>query len=248
MNCQPTINSTEGVSPAGDASFAVIVAAGSGRRAGGGLPKQFRTLAGAPVFIHAVRAFLRNDRNTRIIVVVHPDYRELAASALAAEAEQTPISYDIVDGGSTRTESVAAGIAAIPEGEQGLVAVHDGARPLVSCRMIQSGCDAARESGAAVAAIAVTDSLRKLDGGGGSHAVDRSCYVAVQTPQVFRLDVLRKAYALALSDKDAVFTDDASVAEAAGYRVALFDGEHSNIKITTPADFAIAETLLAERQ
>lgn len=248
MNQLTTTDTGKGVSSTGDASFAIIVAAGSGRRAGGGLPKQFREIADAPVFIHSVRAFVRAVPGIEIIVVTHPDYRDLAREALSQEAAKKPFAFRLVDGGATRTESVMAGLATIPAEADGIVFVHDGARPSLTKKMIVDGREVAEVNGAAIPVVPVTDSLRFLDDRGESRTVDRSCYRAVQTPQVFELSLLRKAYSRAVDADSDRFTDDASVVEAAGYKISLFDGHPDNIKITTPSDFIIAEMLLRNRQ
>ena len=123
--------------------------------------------------------------------------------------------------------------------------MHDGVRPLLSVDMIRRGVECARESGAAVPVIAVVDSIREVDSE-GSHVVDRSRLRAVQTPQVFRADLLKRAYAVigARLDDRSKATDDASVVEMAGYKVALYDGEPQNLKLTTPTDLSVAEIIL----
>lgn len=225
-------------------TYAVIVAAGSGRRAGGGLPKQFHLLAGQMAFLYAVRAFLQADSATHIIVVVHPDYRELAAEGLSRLCGEMSFSYDVVDGGATRWQSVKNGLAVIPDDAAALVAVHDGARPLVTAEMIAEGWKCGMETGACVAAVPVTDSLRVFDGDGSSRAVDRSRYMAVQTPQVFEAGLLKAAYSKPCRD---TFTDDASVVEAYGHAISTYPGDVDNLKITTPSDFDTAELLLNRR-
>ena len=224
--------------------FAVIVAGGSGLRAGGGLPKQFHLLGGKQVMVHAVEAFLDADPDTRIVIVTHPDYRPMAEEGMTELASRRPCRYEIVDGGSTRAESVRNGLRLVPDDEETLVAVHDAARPLATPALVERGWESARRDGAAVCCVPVTDSLRETTGDGGSMAVDRSRFLAVQTPQVFRASLLKKAYSQPLLP---VFTDDASVVEASGGRVAVFDGEPYNIKITSPFDFEIAETILRRR-
>ena len=224
--------------------YAVIVAAGSGRRAGGGLPKQFHLLAGQMVFLYAVRVFLQANSDTHIIVVVHPDYRELAAEGLSRLCEEIRFSYDVVNGGATRWQSVRNGLEVIPDDADALVAVHDGARPLATAAMIAEGWKCGAETGACVAAVPVTDSLRVIGCDGSSQAVDRSRYMAVQTPQVFDARLLKSAYSEPCRD---TFTDDASVVEAYGHAISIFPGDVDNIKITTPSDFGTAEMLLNRR-
>lgn len=227
--------------------YAIIVAAGSGRRAGSPLPKQFHTLGGRTVFMHSVIRFLDDAPEVTVIVVCHPDFIQLVEKEMdglgAAE-------WLVIPGGNSRPESVRNGLNAIRTrlgtGKSALIAVHDAARPLVPALTIREGWSAAEEFLAAVPAIPVTDSLRQLtDGDGRSEAVDRSRFVAVQTPQVFRADILLRAYDRPKGDFS-FFTDDASLVEASGVPVTLYPGSPENIKITHPHDFAIAEAILRE--
>ena len=221
--------------------YAIIVAAGSGRRAGSPLPKQFHTLGGRTVFMHSVIRFLDDAPEVTVIVVCHPDFIQLVEKEMdglgAAE-------WLVVPGGNSRPESVRNGINAIRTrlgtGKSALIAVH-----LVSALMIREGWHAAEEYLAAVPALPVTDSLRQLSEDGRSEALDRSRFVAVQTPQVFRADILLRAYDRPKGDLS-LFTDDASLVEASGVPVALYPGSPENIKITHPRDFAIAEAILHE--
>lgn len=222
--------------------YAIIVAGGEGTRLGGGLPKQFRPLNGKPLLWWAMKAFHDEDHDTRIILVVNPkhlsDWKKLCL-------EMNPddfIDHEICPGGASRTESVKNGLRLIPDSEESLVAIHDAARPLVFPLMIARGWKAAFATGGAVPAIPVTDSLRHLEADGGSKAADRSAFVAVQTPQVFKSRLLKDAY---LANPDAVFSDDAAAFEAAGHKVALFDGSPRNIKVTNPGDIEIAALLLS---
>lgn len=217
--------------------IAIIVAGGSGLRAGGGLPKQFHDLCGTPVFVRAAQAFISVNPATKIILVTHPDYVDLAREGLS----RLNADWQIVTGGRNRWESVSRGLAAI-DCDDALVAVHDAARPLVTERMIADGWDTARRHDTAVPCVPVTDSLRCRTPE-GSESVDRSRYMAVQTPQVFDLRLLREAYARPFRD---TFTDDASVVEDFGHDITIYDGDATNIKITRPVDFAIAEVILSE--
>lgn len=222
---------------------AIIVAGGSGRRAGAGVPKQFRLLAGRPVLMHGIDT-LHLSGAWRMVVVLHPDYLTEWSDRLA----QLPYKVTAVAGGASRAESVLNAMREIER--QGyepdeLIAIHDGARPLLPLDVAEAGWEAAREHGAAIPAIPATDSLRLMHPDGRSEAVDRSLYRCVQTPQVFRADLLMKAY----SRPDlSGFTDDASVVEADGIPVAIFAGDPHNMKITNPGDLEMAETLLRMRQ
>lgn len=223
---------------------AIIPAGGEGRRAGGNLPKQFVGLLGIPMLWRSVEAFHREDAETQITVVVHPgffDDFDILRSELPAELKDIPLR--VVAGGRTRGESVKNGLMGIDANRDTIIAVHDAARPLVTPELIRRGWECAALNGAAVPVVAVTDSLRELREE-GSEAVDRSRFVAVQTPQVFRGDILVRAYEL---DERPEFTDDASRVEAIGEKIMLYPGEAENFKVTNPSDFALAETLLRRR-
>lgn len=218
---------------------AIIVAGGSGRRAGAGVPKQFRLLAGQFVLLYSLETLHRSGAS-RLVVVLHPDYLKEWSTRLAG----LPYPITAVAGGGTRTESVLNALREIER--QGydpdeLIAIHDGARPLLPVEVAEAGWEAAREHDAAIPTVPSTDSLRLMHSDGTSEAVNRSVYRCVQTPQVFKADLLMKAYSRA--DLDG-FTDDASVVEAAGIPVEIFDGHPHNIKITNPGDLEIAEVLL----
>lgn len=224
--------------------YAVIVAGGEGNRAGGVIPKQFQLICGIPMLWWSVRAFYLEDSETEIIIVMHPgffDEWDLIYNNLPEEDKI--ISPKIVCGGRTRAESVKNGLMSVEYTEDSYVAVHDAARPLVTVNLIRRGWEKALESRAAIPAIPETDTLRKLDGV-GSVMVPRKDYVRVQTPQMFKSCLLKEAYSkVPLDDK----TDDASVIEAFGENVDLFEGDSTNIKVTNPEDFKIAEVLMQTR-
>ncbi len=220
--------------------YAVIVAGGEGNRAGGSVPKQFRLIGGVPMLWWSVRAFHKEDPSTEIIIVMHPgyfDYWDILHSELP-EADRL-ISTKIVCGGRSRTESVANGLNSVVLSEDTYVAVHDAARPLVSVEMISRGWAAAERDEAAIPVIPETDSLRRLTED-GSVAVARRDFVRVQTPQVFECRLLKEAYSQPFADE---MTDDASVVEAFGAKIALYEGDSHNIKVTNPEDFRIVEVL-----
>lgn len=216
----------------------VIVAGGKGLRMGKEIPKQFLPVGGRPVLMHTLEAFHRSDAAMGIVLVL-PEAHRAYWEELCRRYDFT-LPHRVVTGGATRFHSVANGLQSVPT-EVRLIAVHDGVRPFVSARLISSLFAAAESHGAAVPAIPVVDSLRRVDGCGGSVGVPRSEYRSVQTPQVFRSDLLRRAYNTPYRE---AFTDDALVVEAAGSVVALVEGEVDNIKITTPRDLAVAEILL----
>lgn len=221
--------------------YAVIVAGGEGNRAGGSIPKQFQLLKGVPMLWWSVRAFHEEDPDTNIILVLHPgfldDWDILFSELPAADRE---IAVHISCGGRSRLESVRNGLMSVPDGEEALVAVHDAARPLVTPSLIARGWEAAEKYKAAVPVTPMTDSIRRVDGN-SSEAVPRKDYVKVQTPQVFDAALLKAAYDEPLTPD---MTDDASVAEATGSSIFLFEGSPYNLKVTDPLDLVIATTLL----
>lgn len=221
--------------------YAVIVAGGEGNRAGGSIPKQFQLLKGVPMLWWSVRAFHEEDPDTKIILVLHPgfldDWDILFSELPAADRE---IAVHISCGGKSRLESVRNGLMSVPDGEETLVAVHDAARPLVTPSLIARGWKAAEKYKAAVPVTTMTDSIRRVDGN-SSEAVPRKDYVKVQTPQVFDATLLKAAYDKTLTPD---MTDDASVAEAAGSSIFLFEGSPYNLKVTDPLDLVVATTLL----
>ncbi len=203
----------------------IIVAAGTGSRFGGKVPKQFCLMAGRPLLMHTIDAMRRALPGAKITVV-------LASSMMVYWKEL----------GASRWESVRNAVMLdSPYGENEIILVHDGARPLVDKRMVEMLVDSARLVGAVIPVVAVTNSLRHLDGKGLSHAIDRSEYVAVQTPQAFDAGLLCQAYGQPFSPS---FTDDASVVEALGHNITLVEGSTDNIKITNPGDIETAELLM----
>ncbi|MBD5203976.1 MAG: 2-C-methyl-D-erythritol 4-phosphate cytidylyltransferase [Bacteroidales bacterium] len=232
-------------------NYVLILASGTGSRAGGSIPKQFRHIAGRPLFYWSVRAFAAVE-DVRIIAVVHPDYISLWREYWEALPASEYIEHRVVAGGASRIESVKCGLSVIPfvEGGETMVAVHDAARPMVTPEMIKTGfLSCSQYVSVAVPAVAMSDSLRRIKGEdlseGASIAVDRSAFVAVQTPQIAPLRWLRDAYT---REMQPWFTDDASILEAAGYNVRLYAGEAENFKVTTPGDFLIADSLLTFRE
>ncbi len=213
----------------------IVVAAGSGSRYGSSLPKQFCLLEGRPVLMHTLDALRSACPEARIIVVLSPS---MTAYWRGLCSEYGFASPEICPGGDTRWHSVRNAVGMCSA--NGIILVHDGARPLVDGLTVHRVIGCVRATGAAIPAVAVTDSLRMYDGD-GSHAVDRSRYCAVQTPQGFDAALLKDAYGRPYSS---AFTDDASVVEAAGHTISLVDGAPSNIKITNPGDIDIAALLM----
>ena len=218
----------------------LIVAGGRGTRMGGPQPKQFLELAGRPVLMHTLEAFDRWDASARLIVVLPED--QIDTWKRLCEAHVFGRIHRVVAGGETRFHSVQNGLGAVAS--DGLIAVHDGVRPLVAPSVIAACFAAAADGGAAVPVVPVVESVREVDADGGSRPVDRTRLRVVQTPQVFRADVLRAAYCLPYDPR---FTDDASVVEASGVAVRLVPGNRENIKLTTPMDLLLAEQLMRQK-
>ena len=220
-------------------TFALILAGGKGLRMGAELPKQFLPLEGKPMLMRTLEAFHLADSST-VLILVLPISHQAYWKQLCADYHFT-LKHQIANGGETRFESVANGLKLVED--QGVIAVHDGVRPLVSPNLIAQCYHSAREKGSVVPVFAVVESLRRLDDS-GSIAVDRSRYVSVQTPQTFRSEILLEAYQ---QENQTLFTDDASVVEAAGFKIFLLEGEQTNIKITTPVDLLLAEQILIKK-
>jgi len=216
--------------------YAIIVAGGKGSRMGVDLPKQFLPVGGKPVLMHTLDVFYHYNSDIRLILVLPKD-QQTYWSRLCGE-NHFFVPHLVVNGGQTRFHSVKNGLACIKE--PGLVAVHDGVRPFVSLQVIDRCYRLAEETHAVVPVIDVVDSLREIDGD-GSKAVAREKYRAVQTPQVFESELLKKAYE---QPYQPAFTDDASVVEALGFPICLAEGNRENIKITTPFDMKIAQVLV----
>lgn len=217
----------------------VIVAGGSGKRLGGTIPKQFMVVGGTPILARAINTFAEALPAAEIVVVLPEGYVEFWKN-LAARFEVAH--HRCVVGGSERFHSVKSGITALRE-DTGIIAIHDAARALTTKKLIIRAVQTAAECGSAIPAIAPVDSFRVVTDA-ESHPIDRSTLRAIQTPQIFHAELLRKAYE---TDYISAFTDDASVVEFAGHKVTLCEGERSNIKITTAEDIAIAEAYLAEK-
>lgn len=219
--------------------YAIIVAGGSGSRMGSGIPKQFRSLCGRPMLWWSLKAFYEESPETEIIIVLPSDFVSLWEDFFSTLPVQERFPHKITTGGETRTESVRNGLRLVSE-EESLIAIHDGARPMINESIIAEGWKTAYEKKAAVPVVPVVDSLRKIDGK-SSHCVDRSEYVAVQTPQVFQGKLLLEAYREA---GDKTFSDDAAVVENSGMTVSLFPGNPENMKVTNRKDLEIASVLL----
>ncbi len=218
--------------------FAIIVAGGSGSRMGAAVPKQFLELSGIPVLMHTIQVFSHFDPCIEIIVVLPEQQINLWVNLCTKHAFS--VEHKLVPGGETRFHSVRNGLSTI--NEVGIVFIHDGVRPLVSYETLKRCLEMAEKCGNAIPVLAVTESLRKVADDSNS-SVDRNHYFSVQTPQTFRNEQILKAFQ---QKYDPLFTDDASVAEKAGFEIHLVEGNQENIKITTPVDLIIAEAILSK--
>jgi len=223
----------------------IIVAAGRGQRAGEGLPKQYRQLAGCMVLTRTIEALHAAAPNAKLLTVIHPDDRNLyeeAVEATSADAQAALLSY--VHGGATRQHSCRAGVEALQALAPDVVLIHDAARPFASVALIQRAVEAAEKYGAAVPGVAVTDTIKQVDAEGRIISTpQRDALRAVQTPQSFQFELILRAHRKAASATSEM-TDDAAVAEYAGHAVHVFEGDAQNIKLTTPQDFEKAEARL----
>jgi len=211
----------------------VIVAAGSGRRMGDKLPKQYLQMEGKPILVHTLEKFRHFDPEMDIVVVLAPAQREWW-DELAATYEVSR-GTTLAEGGATRFDSVKNGLKYV--GPDLLVGIHDAVRPLVSRGTLERSYEAALRDGSGIPVIEMNESVRMLDKGSGSVHLDRSRLRIVQTPQVFLSDRIKQAY---LQSYNPAFTDDASVYESTFGAVTLVEGNRENIKITTPHDLRLA--------
>jgi 2-C-methyl-D-erythritol 4-phosphate cytidylyltransferase len=228
--------------------YALIVAGGKGTRIKSELPKQFLALNGKPVLLHTLEAFFRYSEKIKIILVLPAD--TFSTWEQISQTYNFKRTITLQAGGNSRFQSVKKGLEKI-EGD-GLVAIHDGVRPLVSEKIIRDSFTFARVHRSAVASVQLKESIRMLKESSdlrpgsnslleGTHSMDRSRFRIIQTPQTFQIKLIKQAYDI---PEDLSLTDDASVAERAGYRVNLFEGSYENLKITTEEDLITAEALL----
>lgn len=218
---------------------AVIVAAGSAQRMSG-IDKMLTPLWGQPVLLRTVRAISQSERIDKIYIVTREDLVQQVKDLCSEEKKVV----QVLQGGASRAESVLRGLSAT---EEELVAIHDGARPLVSVSVIEEAILAAEEMGAAAPAIPVHDTIKVAQDGIIVQTPDRSTLFAVQTPQVFDRALIAEALQNAIA-KDLTLTDDCSAAELAGYTVRLTAGSEENLKITVPTDLILAEAILTRRE
>lgn len=224
-------------------NYQIIVAAGSGSRYGGNMPKQFCDLNGRPLLMTTIERLHKCDSESEIIVVLSLDMTDEWKQI--CDEYSFAIKHTIVVGGATRAASVKNAIDHIERstcGMRGWISIHDAARPVITPRLFKAIVDGLDGYDGALPACKLSDSIRRIEAT-GSMAVDRSLYRSVQTPQIFHADILIDAYRQPLRPE---FTDDASVMEAAGYtNLCLVEGDPHNIKVTNPGDMAVAELYLS---
>jgi len=219
---------------------AVILAAGAGRRMGSDVPKQYLPIGGAPLLAWTATAFDRSAVVDEIVLVVPKHDLQFVADAIVAAFHVRKVRR-IVAGGSTRQESMEAGLAAV-KGE-GVVLVHDGVRPFVSEGIIAAAAECAAMSGAALVAVPITDTVKRVnDRGEVVETIPRERLWAAQTPQAFRVSLLRRAVERAKAEGYAA-TDEAVLVERLGVSIPVVPGEPDNVKITTPEDHRRAEEI-----
>ena len=215
--------------------YAIIVAGGSGSRMKSDLPKQFIEIGGLPILMHTLKKFKDADADIELILVLPESQFEFWKELCKTHSVfMKTIPHQLVAGGNSRFQSGKNGLDVIEN--EGLVAIHDGVRPFVSVEIIKESFKIAEEKGTAVASVASKDSVRV-----NGQAIDRATVRLIQTPQTFQVSIIKKAFE---TEELAIFTDDASVAEHAGFTINLIEGSYENIKITTPEDLLWAEVLL----
>jgi 2-C-methyl-D-erythritol 4-phosphate cytidylyltransferase len=213
--------------------YAIIVAGGSGSRMKSDIPKQFIEVGGLPILMHTLKRFKEADSEIEIILVL-PETQFEYWEELCQKYKTVP--HQLVAGGKTRFQSGLNGLKVIDN--EGLVAIHDGVRPFVSTEIINESFKIASDKGTAVVSVPSKDSVRV-----NGQSIDRSTVRLIQTPQTFQISLIKKAFE---TEELSTFTDDASVAEHAGFEINLIEGNYENIKITTPEDLLWAEVLLKQ--
>ena len=216
--------------------FAIIVAGGKGNRMKSEIPKQFIEIGGKPILMHTIEQFYKADSNIEIILVLPKEQIQYWQELQTKHGFEVPVL--VSEGGTSRFYSVKNGLEKVTS--TGVVAIHDGVRPFVATSTIMKGFEVAENEKTAIPTVNLVDSIRRVDEK-VNRALNRANYRLVQTPQVFDITLLKTAYQQSFSD---TFTDDASVIEAMGHSVTLFDGNSENIKITTPFDLKVAEMMV----
>lgn len=224
---------------------AIIVAAGKGSRMGAGKNKQFIDIKGKPLLCYTLEAFSNCPVVEEIVIVCAGDEIQYCRDEIVGKYGFEKVK-SVVAGGAERQDSVFSGLSAVKG--CAVVLIHDGARPFVTGRILEEGIRYAEEYGASACGVTPKDTIKVRDESGFSErTLDRSRLFSVQTPQCFKFDLIMGCYEKLLYD-ETLFTDDTSVAEHFGHKVFLYEGSYDNIKITTPEDLAVAESILARRK
>lgn len=219
--------------------YVIIVSGGTGSRMESSLPKQFHQLNGLPILMHSIYAFHKDNKSIKIILVINKAHHKQWEDLCNKYAFDIP--YELVYGGKSRFHSVKNGLEFIFKQESSLtnvlIGIHDGVRPLISQDIINRAYSTAENNGSAIPAIRSRDSIRIINAKKENEAIDRDSVLIIQTPQVFRANLLKEAYKYKFEEG---FTDDASVIEKSGYPIHIIEGDIRNIKITYPSDIDIA--------
>jgi len=223
--------------------YAIIVAGGNGSRMQSSIPKQFLLLKGKPILMHTIQAFTDYSKDIQIILVLPEEVKPSWDQLCTEYGFNTKV--QVISGGKSRYHSVKNGLDTIVNNEPGLVAIHDGVRPLINARILNESYETASKHGSAIAATALKDSIRLVQPG-KTKALDRMAYRLIQTPQTFEIQLIKKAFNTVSYHSG--LTDDAAVAEEFGHTVHLFEGSYDNIKITTSEDLIFAEAILANKK
>ena len=219
----------------------MIVAGGAGTRMGSEIPKQYLHLGDKPIILHTLDRFLEFDSEIRVVFVIAKTHGAYWENML--RNEQWLERFEVATGGATRYQSVLNGMQHVEDGR--IVGIHDAVRPFVSLTTLERCFTTAKETGSAIPVTDMEETIRFVPEKGGSEHLDRTRLKRVQTPQVFRSELIREAYE---KTDDRNYTDDASVFEAVHGPVTLVDGNRENIKITSPLDLQLASLLLATGQ
>lgn len=219
--------------------YVILAAGGKGRRMKSDHPKQFLRIGGYPILYLSMKAFYEYDNNIKIILVLPPDRIHIWQTFIIESDIQIP--HEIREGGNTRIESCRNGLSIIAD--DGLVAIHDAVRPLVSRETIDRCFKMALEKGNAIPVCDIYETLRQVSDN-GSATIDRNSIKSVQTPQVFQAKILKRAFS---QNNLKSFTDEASMVESIGYKINLVEGNRENIKITDPYDLKLADYLFKSK-
>lgn len=218
----------------------IVVAGGSGTRMGADIPKQFIELNGRPILMHTLENLEAMDSAMQLVLMLPEN--QIPFWNKLVEKHSFSVAHKVAAGGKTRFESVRNGLKMVSNAD--VIGVHDGVRPFVSERVVRSCFEMAQSNGAAIPVVPIIQSLRRIDVE-PSKAVDRNTYRAVQTPQCFQAEILRKAYELAQGTE---YSDDATVVESMGKNIYLVEGNEENIKITSPIDLKLARLIVGTRK